>query len=47
MQKTKLVEGRVLREVNWKLTAKKNEYTCENNISRIYFENLRKLWMNL
>ena len=25
-------EGRVLRELNWKLPAKKNEYTRENNI---------------
>ena len=28
------------------LPAKKNEYTCGNNISRIYSENLQKLRMN-
>ena len=33
-------------ELNWKLPAKKNEYTCGNNISRIYSENLWKLQMN-
>ena len=32
----KRAEGRVLRKLNWKLSAKKNEYTCGNNISRIY-----------
>ena len=32
--------------LNWKLPAKENEYTCGNNISRIYSENLWKLWMN-
>ena len=44
--KTKWAEARVLRKLNWKLPAKKNEYTCGNNISRIYSENLRKLRMN-
>ena len=38
------MKGRVLREPNWKLPAK-NKYTC-GNISRIYSENLWKLWMN-
>ena len=28
-------------ELNWKLPAKKNEYTRGNNISRTYSENLR------
>ena len=32
-------------ELKWKLQAK-NEYTCGNNISRIYLENIRKLWMS-
>ena len=41
------VEGRVLQELNLKLPAKKNEYTRENNILRIYLENLQNLWMNL
>ena len=35
-----------MRELNWKLPAKKNEYIRGNNISRIYSENLRKLPMN-
>ena len=35
-----------LRKLNWKLPAKKNEYTSENNISRIYSKNLRKFRMN-
>ena len=35
------------KEEYWrKLPVKKNEYTCGNNISRIYLENLRKLHMN-
>ena len=38
----KWAEGRALRKQNWKLPAKKNEYTCENNISWIYSETLRK-----
>ena len=42
----KWAEGRALQKLNWKLPAKKNEYTCENNISRIYSENLRKLCIN-
>ena len=42
----KWAEGRVLWKLNWKLPAKKNEYTCENNILRIYLENLWKLCMN-
>ena len=29
-------------ELNWKLPAKKNEYTCGNNILRIYSETLQK-----
>ena len=37
----------VLHELNGKLPAKENEYTCRNNIARIYLENLRKLEMNL
>ena len=39
-------KGKLVRELNWKLPAKKNEYICGNNISRIYSENLRKLRMN-
>ena len=39
-------KGRVLRELNWKLPDKKNEFTCGNNISRNYLENLRKLRTN-
>ena len=39
-------EGRVLQKLNWKLPAKKNEYTCGNSILRIYSENLWKLHMN-
>ena len=42
----KWAEGRELRKLNWKLPAKKNEYTNGNNISRIYSENLQKLRMN-
>ena len=42
----KEAEGWILRKLNWKLPAQKNEYTCENNISKIYSENLRKLRMN-
>ena len=44
---TKWVEGRAQWKLNWKLTAKKNEYNYGNNISRIYSESLRKLHMNL
>ena len=35
-----------MQKLNWKLSAKKNEYTFGNNISRIYKETLRKLHMN-
>ena len=42
----KWAEGRALQKQNRKLPANKNEYTCGNNISRIYFENLQKLCMN-
>ena len=42
----KWTEGRVLRKLNWKLPAKKNEYNYGNNISRIYSDTLRKIHMN-
>ena len=42
----KWAEGRALQKLNWKLPAKKNEYTCGKNISRIYLENIWKLRMN-
>ena len=35
-----------MRELDWKLPNKKNEYTSRNNISKINSENLRKLQMN-
>ena len=43
---TKWAEGRALQKLNWKLSAKKNEYNYENNTSRIYLETLWKLHMN-
>ena len=33
-------------ELDWKLLAKKNEYTSRNNISSFFSENFRKLRMN-
>ena len=42
----KWTEGRALWKLNWMLPAKKNEYTYQNNISRIYLETLRKLHTN-
>ena len=35
-----------MRNLKWKLPAKKNEYNYGNNISRIYSETFQKLHMN-
>ena len=46
MVKMKWAEGRALWKLNWKLPAKKNKYTCGNNILRIFSENLWNLHMS-